>query len=129
VLLHGDPLPQHFAPDTLQLPELARLRAQVTLRGNAELDAAFPAHYGAYVRVRLHNGECREARCRDAFGDPECPMTEADVVAKAKSLAEWGGHPRDAAAALCAAALALAEDGSLERYASALAHFSGGDSA
>ena len=78
---------------------LAPLRAQVTVSEAPEITARYPAHFGA----RLNGFELIDCR-----GDPERPVTEADIVAKMHMLAEWGGLP--AAEADRAAALALHGD-------------------
>jgi 2-methylcitrate dehydratase PrpD len=63
---------------------LAPLRAQVTVSEAPAITARYPAHFGA----RLNGFELQDCR-----GDPERPVTEADIVAKMHMLAEWGGLP------------------------------------
>ena len=63
---------------------LAPLRAHVTVREAPEVTARYPAHFGA----RLNGFELTDCR-----GDPERPITQADIIAKMRMLAEWGGLP------------------------------------
>jgi 2-methylcitrate dehydratase PrpD len=62
---------------------LAPLRAQVKVSKAPDITARYPAHFGA----RLNGFELVDCR-----GDPERPVTEADIVAK-MHMAEWGGLP------------------------------------
>ena len=75
---------------------LAPLRAQVTVAEAPEITARYPAHFGA----RLNGFELVDTR-----GDPERPVGETEIVAKARALIAWGGLP--AAEADRAVALAL----------------------
>jgi 2-methylcitrate dehydratase PrpD len=78
---------------------LAPLRAQVAVAEDPAITARYPARFGTRVNgLELH--DCR--------GDPERPVTEADIVAKMHMLAKWGGLP--AAEADRAADLALRGD-------------------
>jgi 2-methylcitrate dehydratase PrpD len=86
--------PADFTPEAIAA--LAPLRAQVTVAEDPAITARYPAHFGARV-----NG----LELQDCRGDPERPVTEADIVAKMHMLAEWGGLP--AAEADRAARLAL----------------------
>ncbi len=61
---------------------LAPLRAQVAVAENRAISARYPAHFGARV-----NG----LELIDTRGDPERPVSEADIVAKLRSLVAWGG--------------------------------------
>ena len=119
VALHGDPAPHHFSAAALHGSGLAALRAKVRLRLDPALDAAFPRHYGARVRLTMLDGSVREQTCLDAWGDPEWPMLESDVRSKAHALAAWGGVPADAAGLGFDAALALADGGGLDTFVAA----------
>jgi 2-methylcitrate dehydratase PrpD len=72
--------PADFTPDAIAA--LAPLRAQVTVSEDPAITARYPAHFGA----RLNGFELQDCR-----GDPERPVTEADIIAKVHMLAEWGG--------------------------------------
>lgn len=68
--------------ESLHLPELVRLRQRTKVRAHQRWTQAYPAHYGAQVKVWLSNGQCREAVLSDAPGDPENPLSCADILAK-----------------------------------------------
>ncbi len=74
--------PADFTLDAIG--ELALLRAQVTVVEAADITARYPAHFGA----RVNGFELVDTR-----GDPERPVSEADIIAKMHMLAEWGGLP------------------------------------
>jgi 2-methylcitrate dehydratase PrpD len=74
--------PADFTPDAIAA--LAPVRAQVTVAEDPAITARYPAHFGA----RLNGFELTDCR-----GDPERPVTEADIIAKMHMLAEWGGLP------------------------------------
>lgn len=78
---------------------LADLRMQVTVAEDPAITARYPAHFGA----RVNGFELVDTR-----GDPERPMSEADLVAKLRMLVAWGGLPD--AEADRAAELALGGD-------------------
>jgi 2-methylcitrate dehydratase PrpD len=120
VVLHGAPRLEHFLAEGLDAEPLPSLRARVRVAEHAGLSARFPAHYGARVRVLLRDGTLLEAGADDAWGDPEWPLDEADLVAKARGLMAWGGLSDAAAARLVDATLTLADGGTLEHFASAL---------
>ena len=72
--------PADFTPQAIAA--LAPLRAQVTVAEDPAITARYPSHFGARVNG-LELIDCR--------GDPERPVTEADIVAKMHMLAQWGG--------------------------------------
>ena len=61
-------------------------RARVRVRQCERFDRAYPAHYGASVTI---GGETSVAE--DALGDPERPMSDAQVREKARALMAHGG--------------------------------------
>lgn len=89
--IHGDAGLARFTSDAIAEPEAAALRAQVSVREDAEATARYPARFGARAVAVLENGERLETEVLDAFGDPEWPVTTADIEAKAHSLMGWGG--------------------------------------
>ena len=120
VVLHGAPRLEHFRAEALGAEPLPTLRARVRVAEHAALSARFPAHYGARVRVLLRDGNLLEAGAEDAWGDPEWPLEEADLVAKARTLMAWGGLPDAAAGRLVEATLGLATGGTLDAFGAAL---------
>jgi 2-methylcitrate dehydratase PrpD len=94
VAVKGRPALADFEPDAL--PRFASARARVTVRMAADLDAAYPAHFGARVSA---GGQV--ALAADALGDPENPLDDAGLETKLRALVAWGGlEPAEADAAL-----------------------------
>ncbi|TRW18035.1 MmgE/PrpD family protein [Glacieibacterium frigidum] len=65
---------------------LAPLRAQVTVTEDGAITARYPAHFGASLSCGGGSVALVDTR-----GDPERPASEAQIVAKARSLIAWGG--------------------------------------
>ena len=85
-LYFGAPEMHHFAPDALRDPTLTSLRARVHVAPQAALNTAYPAHFGAEVKLEFADGSVLAARRTDAWGDPERPMQQEDIVNKARRL-------------------------------------------
>lgn len=118
-LADGPPPLSAFEPAAIARRELAALRALTKVKAGEPYAGAYPARFGAEVRVLLKDGAELVAAAPDAWGDPENPVSEADVIAKARDLIAWGG--RADADRVIDAALALAGDGALSAFAEALA--------
>ena len=99
VATKGRPELADFEPGAL--PAFAPARARVSVAVAADLDAAYPRHFGAQVAA---GGVT--ATVADALGDPENPVDAAGLVTKLRTLVEWGGLP----AAEADAAIALTID-------------------
>lgn len=70
-------------------PDVRAMMQRVTLRADPEMDRLFTeAHrVGAVVRVVGPDGAAETARTEVAWGDPERPMSDADLEAKFRRLA------------------------------------------
>ena len=68
------------------IADLAPLRAQVSVSEAADITSRYPAHFGA----RMHSRTASVERI-DTLGDPERPLNQAGLTAKARTLAAWGG--------------------------------------
>lgn len=91
VLAQGRPVLDDFAAPQACAPATAALRGQVRLARSPHYDARYPAHFGTGLTVRLADGAVLEADIADAWGDPENPMHERDVHAKAAMLLGTAG--------------------------------------
>lgn len=105
VALRGEPQLADYEPDAIADPAVAKRRGSVEVAEAADITARYPAHFGARLTAGDHTVELTDTR-----GDPERPLSEDGVVAKARALVAWGGLP--AAEADRAVALALAGGGS-----------------
>jgi 2-methylcitrate dehydratase PrpD len=88
-LQHGEPGLGDF--DANALAKTQKSRATVRMEATDEFNTAYPAHYGGAVTV---GGQRFVAK--DALGDPEKPLTQDQVIAKANALLAHGGmHDTD----------------------------------
>ncbi|MCC6920473.1 MAG: MmgE/PrpD family protein [Alphaproteobacteria bacterium] len=88
----------------------AELRPRVSLAVADPFASAYPVNWGSAVEITLADGTLLRAARRDAKGDPEAPLSRADMIAKADMLMKLGGlgDPRP----LIEAVLAMAQEGS-----------------
>lgn len=80
----GVPTLADFEPKAIR--KLAKARARVTVREAKDITARYPQHYGARVICNK-----RTVEMIDTLGDPERPMSETQIVDKARALMAWGG--------------------------------------
>lgn len=105
-LLWGEPALAHYEAACLQGADVQALRQRVALHADADIEAEYPAHYGARVEVTLRDGRRLHAALRDTLGDPARPLSPDAVQAKARMLmaaAGWPAARTEAAIAACAA--------------------------
>jgi 2-methylcitrate dehydratase PrpD len=88
----------------------AGIRPKVALQVSREIDAAYPDAWGAEVQVETADGKTFKALRAHCKGDPENPVTEPELAAKAQSLMEEGGLDAAAARTLIKSVYGLAED-------------------
>lgn len=67
-------------------PDLRRLVSVVQQSVDPEIDALFPGQRAAHVRIRLHDGRVVEHFAPTRRGDPEAPLTDAELEAKFTGL-------------------------------------------
>jgi 2-methylcitrate dehydratase PrpD len=84
VATNGVPTLADFEPKAIR--KLANARARVTVRECKDITARYPQHYGARVVCNQQTVEMI-----DTLGDPERPMSEAQIIDKAMALMAWGG--------------------------------------
>ncbi len=92
VAVRGRPGLADFEMEAVNDPDIVAARRRVMVRQAEDLDAAYPAHFGARV---LAGGAM--AGVADAWGDPEWPLDAAGAQAKLRTLVAWGGLPPDEA--------------------------------
>jgi 2-methylcitrate dehydratase PrpD len=80
----GVPTLADFEPAAIR--KLAKARGRVTVRECEDVTARYPEHYGARVTCNKQAVEMI-----DTLGDPERPMSEAQIIDKARALIAWGG--------------------------------------
>ncbi|MEZ6002312.1 MmgE/PrpD family protein [Hyphomonas sp.] len=87
VIARGAPGLSDFSSEAIDDPVLANLRSKIEVSEGARYTAAYPAHFGSSVQIDADDPVLVE----DAWGDPEHPISEDDLVAKAEALMEVGG--------------------------------------
>jgi 2-methylcitrate dehydratase PrpD len=120
-LLKGAPTISDFDGPARNEPAVVSFRARVHLHVDVAHDDAFPRDYGARVRVTLQDGQMHEAICTTAWGDPENPMSKADLIKKFQANAIHGGLTIDAADGIICAVLDLPDAQDLSALKTALA--------
>lgn len=120
VLLRGAPGLDDFTPSAIADPMVVSLREHVDVAEDPRATARFPAHFGATVTLQLADGREVGSTVTDAWGDPEWPLTPAEIRAKALRLVAAGGLEPEQAEALADATLALAEGGALRDFTARL---------
>lgn len=101
-LIHGDAGLERFEPAALTNPEIAALRARVSVAVADDLTAAYPARFGARL-IATAGGVEHRIDAFDALGDPENPLSPQAVRDKARALMAWAGMSPDAAEPLITA--------------------------
>ncbi|WP_041769469.1 MmgE/PrpD family protein [Ectopseudomonas mendocina] len=76
-----------FTPETLANPAILALMQKVTVSEDAELAAAYPKKRMAKLVVRLKDGRQINHFQQTRKGDPEDPLSDAELVAKYDELA------------------------------------------
>lgn len=84
VATSGVPTLADFEPAAIR--KLAKARPRVKVRECKDITARYPQHYGARVVCNQQTVELI-----DTLGDPERPMSEAQIIDKARALMAWGG--------------------------------------
>lgn len=81
-LTHGDVRFAAFEPARVGNPETRDLMRRVEVAVDPELDAAFPGKRAARVRISTRGGRSEEFLQPTRIGDPEAPLSDAQLEAK-----------------------------------------------
>jgi 2-methylcitrate dehydratase PrpD len=82
LLLFGGVRLAAFAPERLRDPAIRELMTKIAVSVDAECEAAFPAQRSARVRVRLIDGREFARYQPTRKGDPDAPLTDAELSEK-----------------------------------------------
>ena len=86
--LTADPTdPAMYTEKSINDPARRELARRVELYVDAEMEAAYPKHYGSRIEVQLANGKSLQSFVMDPHGMPADPVTEAERIAKFSRLA------------------------------------------
>ncbi len=86
-LVHGSVRLSAFEPARLHDPATRALMQRITKALDAEVDAGFPGRRAARVNITLRDGRVLTHLQPDRKGDPELPLSDADLEAKLIELA------------------------------------------
>ncbi|SMY08148.1 MmgE/PrpD family protein [Flavimaricola marinus] len=89
-LADGPPTLAGFETPALGLPKYTAIREICTVAEDSAMTAAYPAHFGARLRVRAGGGET-VVHIPDAWGDSENPMSADAIKDKFQMLAAAAG--------------------------------------
>jgi 2-methylcitrate dehydratase PrpD len=97
--LTADPAdPGLYREEAIDDPSRRGLARRIELYVDAEMEAAYPRHYGSRVELELADGKRSESRVLDPHGMPADPCSEAERREKFLRLAGGLGGPAAAAA-------------------------------
>jgi 2-methylcitrate dehydratase PrpD len=117
---YGDADLERFTLAAIAEPAMTALRGQVSVREDAAATARYPARFGASAVAVLKDGSRLAVEVPDALGDPERPVTPADIEAKARKLMAWGGLTSAEADRLCASCLGMGQTTDVAALSAAL---------
>lgn len=86
-LVHGSVRLSAFEPDRLNDPATRALMQRISKALDPEVDAAFPGRRAARVSITLRDGRVLTHLQPDRKGDPELPLSDADLEGKLLELA------------------------------------------
>lgn len=87
-LVSGAAGPDRYAEPWLVDERVLALSRKVRAGSRPEIDRLFPEKWGAHVRVKLKDGTELERFSEDCLGDPEKPLSHAQMVEKFRTLSE-----------------------------------------
>jgi 2-methylcitrate dehydratase PrpD len=91
-LLRGNADIEVFSDENIQDVEISSLTKKIQVYSSDELTALFPTKCAATVEVIMHDGQVFRERVDDPKGDPDCPLTNDEMVAKFSALADFAGR-------------------------------------
>ena len=87
-MVRGTVGPSDVAASTFDDPEVLRLAASMVFAEDEACNSAFPQHRYATVTLVLKDGTRLMSPRTEALGDPEAPLSDADVLAKYHRFAD-----------------------------------------
>ena len=123
-LLRGAPELDDFEASETGDRAIANLRHKISLLADAEFSDRFPQAYGARIEVEFADASRAGETVITAKGDPENPMSTADLETKFAKLAQQAGIDAALAGKTPGLVSALAGGDTLERFSQHLARLS-----
>ena len=107
-LLRGRPSLEDFEGAVLTDPEISNLRDKIAVMADENITALYPARFGAAIDLDLQGKKTIDMP--DALGDPENPVSNDQIIDKARMLMAAGGLSDRIIDDLCACALSLPDN-------------------
>lgn len=86
-MIHGKVRLSAFSKERLADPDIRQLMSRVRLKVDPDMDKAFPGRRSALVTITTQDGQQTTFMQPDRKGDPELPLTDADLSDKFLELA------------------------------------------
>ena len=86
-LRHGTVDLGTFEPEGLADPDVRALAERVSVHLDESAQAAYPRERAAEVEITLHGGQVLRTRVHHPLGEPENPLSDADIEQKFRTLA------------------------------------------
>ena len=99
-------------PEYIENKNIIALTKKVKVSEDSELSALVPEKRAAIVKIITNDGKCFIERVDYPKGEPENPMSIADVEQKFVSLAIYGGKTEGEAEKIIQQVLNIDDDGS-----------------
>jgi len=123
-LLKGKPSLADFEETSFDAPAVRELASRIVVSADEPFSSRYPVRFGARVELELSDHTTRSVDMIDAWGDPEWPLAQTDILAKADMLCRSGaGLTEPHTSAVLEAALALPHSASLEMLTEALGNW------
>jgi 2-methylcitrate dehydratase PrpD len=105
---------EQFRPERYTDPAVVALMDRVECVSDPALDERYPASWPSWVELRTLSGELYRAEAEHPKGDPDNPLTDAELAAK---FADLTGHcyDDDRRSDLLSAVASLPQDSAIER--------------
>jgi 2-methylcitrate dehydratase PrpD len=84
-----------FDESAIHNADTIALTTKITVLEDDELTSLFPAHRAAVIQIHKNNGQVYERRIDFPLGEPENPLTIAEIEEKFVTLARGAGQTND----------------------------------
>lgn len=101
ILRWGEPELAHYNESVFNDEAIKSLRKRIKIEKSASIEAKYPLHFGAQCQIDMDNGQQFSVVLEDTLGDPERPLSKAQLNAKAKMLLARSGWASPSIDALC----------------------------
>ncbi|MGH8813016.1 MAG: MmgE/PrpD family protein [Advenella sp.] len=86
-IIEGDVLPERFRNDLLSAPAISQLMNRIHVAADTELDKNYPRYRPAVTTITTCDGNVFTHRLDFAKGEPETPLSSAEIACKFERLA------------------------------------------